>query len=106
MNVIWHEYSPSFAFPRKFRGLHVRKFQNKIPCLLHASYMNGFDSLRLNKWCNIRLSEGYFVAKYKKIVRGIAYYVGFANIFAFFTSIHTHVCYTSLQNKLRIAKAI
>ena len=35
--------------------------------------MHVFDSLCLSKWCNIRLSEGYFVAKYKRFPGGIAY---------------------------------
>ena len=53
--------------------------------------MHGFDSLQLNKWCNISLSEGYFVAKYKKLSGGIAFCVDFASVSAFITSMHTHV---------------
>ena len=56
----------SSPFPRKFLGLNVRNFQNKIPCLLRASNVYVFDSLCLSKWCNNRVSDGYFLAKYKK----------------------------------------
>ena len=62
-----------------------------IRCLLRVSYAHVFDSLRLNKLCNFRLSEGYFVAKYKKFPGGIAFCVHFANVSAFFTSTHTRV---------------
>ena len=81
----------SFAFPQKFCVLHVRHFQNKITYLLRPSYVHVCDYIRFNKWCNIRVSKGYFVAKYKKFPRGIAYCVLFANISAFFTSMYTHV---------------
>ena len=73
--------------------LHVsekRNFQNNILFLLLASYVHVVDSLRLNKWCNIRVSKGYFVAKYKKIVESTAYCFRFANVFAFFTFMHNH----------------
>ena len=50
--------------------------------------MHVVDFLRLSKWCNIRGSEGYFVAKCNCCVR-------FANVFAFFTSMHTHVWFIS-----------
>ena len=55
-----------FVFPRKFRELHEINFQNKIVYLLRASYVHVFYSLRLSKWWNIGVSQGYFVAKYKK----------------------------------------
>ena len=47
----------AYLFPEfsKFRGLLVRNFEDKIPCLLRASYLHVFDSLRLNKWGNIRI---------------------------------------------------
>ena len=41
-------------------------FQNKVMCLLRASYVHVFDFLRLKKQCNSRVSEAYFIAKYKK----------------------------------------
>ena len=45
----------------------------------------------------IRVSEGYFVAKYKKIPEGIVYCFRFANFSAFFTSLHNHVCNHSMK---------
>ena len=57
----------SSAFPQKFRKLHEINFQNEISCLLRASCVLVFDSLRLKKWCSIRIYEGYFVATYKEI---------------------------------------
>ena len=39
------------------------------------------------------VSEGYFVAKYKKIPIGIAYFVQFANVSALFIYMHTHIWY-------------
>ena len=65
--------------------------KTKILCLLRSSYMHFFDSLRLSKWWNIRLSEGYFVAKYKKYPRGTTFCVCFAIVSALFNSIHTHL---------------
>ena len=81
-----------YDFSWKFRGLHVRNFQNKIPCLLCTSYVHIFNSLGLNKWCSSKVSEGYFVAKYKTFPGDITYCVRFANFSAVFTSMHTHVC--------------
>ena len=69
----------SYAFMQKFDRLHVRNFQNKILCLLRVSCIYVFDSLRLNKWCKIKIS------------RGMVYCVCFANVSVFFTSVHTHV---------------
>ena len=51
------------TFPWKFCGLYLRNFQNKIPCLLHASYEHIFDSLRLEKRWNIR---GYPLSTFAK----------------------------------------
>ena len=39
----------SSAFPRNFRGLHVKNFQNKILCLLCASCVHVFNSLTLKQ---------------------------------------------------------
>ena len=59
--------------------------------LLRGSYVHIFDFLRLNKWGNIMVFEGYFVAKYKKFPGGIGSFVRLANVSMFFTSVHTHV---------------
>ena len=83
----------SSAFPWKFLRLHARNFQIKIPFLLHDSYVHVFDSLRLNKWCNVRISEVFFGAKYKQFPRGITYCVSFANVSSFFIFMQTHVWY-------------
>ena len=83
-----HEFPPSM-FLQKFCRFFVRNFQNKIPCLLRASYVHVFDSLRLNKWCNIRVSEGYFIAKYKKNFPGIL-----SSVFALQTFLYSLLLYT------------
>ena len=46
----------------------------------------------------IRLTESYFLAKYKKFPLSLAFCVRFANVSAFFTSMHTHVCYVPHGN--------
>ena len=84
-------FSAFSAETQKFCRLHVRNFQSKIACLLCASYVHVFDSLCLNRWCSIRLSEGYFIAKYKKFPGWITYFARFASISAFFTSMLTQV---------------
>ena len=51
------------------------------------------DSLCLNKWCSIGVSEVYFNAKFKIFSENIAYCVCFANFFTF--SVDTHICLMS-----------
>ena len=85
------------VFLLNFCRLHVRNFQNKITCLLRTC----FWLLTLKKWCNIRVYEGYFVAKYKKFPGVIVYFVRFADVSAFFTSMHIQVWLFDTPSKLR-----
>ena len=72
----------------EIHGSLVRNFRNKIPCPLRASYVHVFDScfLHVNELCNVRLSESYFIAKWKTFPRCIAYCVRFANVSVLLTS--------------------
>ena len=82
-------------FPQKFCGIQVRNFQIKILFFLRASYVHVFDSLYLNTRYNIRVSEGYFGAKYKQFPKGITY----ANISAFFRLMPGLVFVTNFVSK-------
>ena len=73
-------------------------FKIRLCCYVPHTY-SFFDSLGLSKWCNIGVSEGYFLAKYKKITKFISYGVYFANVSTFFTFMHTHFC--AVENKAR-----
>ena len=86
-------------FLREFCRLPVRNFQDKIMCCYVPHTYIFFDFLGLSKWCNIGVSEGYFLAKYKKITKFISYGVYFANVSTFFTFMHTHFC--AVENKAR-----
>lgn len=70
-------------FLREFCGLPVRNFQDKIMCCYVPHTYIFFDFLGLSKCCNIGVSEGYFLAKYKKITKFISYGVYFANVSTF-----------------------
>ena len=70
----------SCVFPRKFCRLHVRNYLkirfSACYCLIHACLW----LLMLTEMVQIRVSEGYFVPNFR-----------FANVSAFFTSMHIHV---------------
>ena len=85
-------------FPQKFCGMQVRNFQIKILFFLRASYVHVFDSLYLNKRYNIRVSEGYFGAKYKHFLKGITS----ANISAFFRLMPGLGFFTNFVSKEKI----
>ena len=61
--------SSRHQFPLRFHRNSVDYMQEIFKIRFRASYVHIFDYLRLNKWLYIRVSEGYFVAKYKNFLR-------------------------------------